>query len=174
MKNQKDIKLILNHKILSEFTKCIEDAYPNEATGLIFGIIKEIPNNKQEKDFFYHYISKKFSCVPPDSSSNVSFLINNEELLHNIIIDETKKKKGKTFSRLIGIFHSHPIGSFPSSKDMEQMKYLDYFSSINHKFGNKAFKNLIWVIMNAKNKDIDGYIYFNKEFLQIEIIICED
>ncbi len=170
MKVQNDIKLVLNPEIFLNLIKCVENAFPNEACGLIFGDILEVPNEQQEDDYFYHYISRKFHCIPPDKSSSVSFLIENEELLHDIIKKETHESHNNKKMRLISVFHSHPKGTFPSFTDMDQMKYLDYFSSINHEFGNKAFKNLIWAIMDAINHEINGFIYFEREFQQVKIL----
>ncbi|MHA1191106.1 MAG: Mov34/MPN/PAD-1 family protein [Promethearchaeota archaeon] len=171
MKIQNDIKLLVNPEIFSKLIKCVENAFPSEACGLIFGNILEVPNEQQEEDYYYHYISRNFHCIPPDKSSSVSFLIENEELLHDIIMKETRKSHNYNEMRLISIFHSHPKGTFPSFSDMDQMKYLDYFSSINHKFGNKAFKNLIWVIMDAVNHDMNGFIYFERKIQQVKILM---
>lgn len=171
MNIQNDIKLLLNTEIFSDLVKCVKKAFPNEACGLIFGNIKEVANKYQEQDYFYHYIARNFHRISPDKSSSVSFLIENEKLLHDIIMKETHEHHNHKEMRLIGIFHSHPKGTFPSFNDMNQMKYLDYFSSIKHNFGNKAFKNLIWVIMDAVNHDINGFIYFEKKVQQIKILM---
>jgi len=170
MKIQNDIKLLLNPEIYSNLIKCVENAFPNEACGLIFGNILEVKNEQQEEDYYYHYICRKFHCISPDKSSSVSFLIENEVLLHNIIRKETQESFNNKEMRLISIFHSHPKGTSPSFTDMDQMKYLDYFSSIDHDYGNKAFKNLIWVIMDAVNHDMDGYIYLEREFQQVKLL----
>ena len=170
MKIQNDIKLLLNPEIFLKLIKCVETAFPNEACGLIFGNILEVPNEQQEEDYYYHYICRNFRCISPDKSSSISFLIKNEELLHDIIINETQANSNNKEMRLISIFHSHPKGTCPSFTDMDQMKYLDYFSSINHDYGNKAFKNLIWVIIDAVNHDMNGYIYFEREIQQVNIL----
>ncbi len=170
MKIQNDIKLLVNPAIFVKLEKCIENAFPNEACGLIFGDILEVLNEQQGDDYYYHYICRKFRCITPDESSSVSFLIANEELLHEIILNETQANFNNNEMRLIGIFHSHPKGTSPSFTDMDQMKYLDYFSSIKHIYGNKAFRNLIWVIMDAVNHDMNGYIYFEREVQQVNIL----
>ena len=169
MKIQNDIKLPLDPEIFSKLIKCVEKTFPNEACGLIFGDILEVPNEKQEGDYFYHYICRIFHCISPDKSSSVSFLIENEEFLHSLM-KETQESHNNKKMRLISVFHSHPKGTFPSFSDMDQMKYLDYFSSINHKFRNKAFKNLIWVIMDAVNHNMNGFIYFERTFQQVKIL----
>ena len=174
MNIQNDIKLLLNPEIFSDLIKCVEKALPNEACGLIFGKIEEVANELQEEDYFYHYICGKFRCISPDKSSSVSFLIENEELLHRIIMKETHEPHNYKEMRLIGIFHSHPRGTFPSFSDMNQMKYLDYFSSIKHDYGNKAFKNLIWVIMDAMNHNMNGFIYFEREIQQVKILTSKN
>ncbi|MFX1260247.1 MAG: hypothetical protein ACFFAN_20545, partial [Promethearchaeota archaeon] len=81
MKFQKDIKIILNQKIYENLIKCVKNASPNEACGLIFGNIKEIsiPNGYQ-----YHYLGKKFECVESNKKSPVSFFIENIEELNRI------------------------------------------------------------------------------------------
>jgi proteasome lid subunit RPN8/RPN11 len=170
MKKQNDIQLLLDPKILLDLIKCVENAFPSEACGLIFGNILEIPNEQQEDDYYYQYVCRNFHCISSDESSSVSFLIANEELLHDIIFNETQASANNNEIRLISVFHSHPKGTSPSLTDMDQMKYLDYFSSINHNYGNKAFKHLIWVIMDAVNHNLDGYIYFEREIQQVKIL----
>ncbi|MBY9003204.1 MAG: Mov34/MPN/PAD-1 family protein [Candidatus Lokiarchaeota archaeon] len=171
MKIQNDIKLLVNPEILSKLIKCVEKAFPSEACGLIFGNILEVPNEQQENDYYYHYICRKFRCISPDKSSSVFFLIENEELLHDIIMKETCEGQEYKDMRLISIFHSHPKGTFPSFSDMDQMRYLDYFSSIKHNYGNKAFKNLIWVIMDSVNHNMNGFIDFEREIQQVKILM---
>lgn len=171
MKIQNDIKLLVNPEILSNLIKCVENAFPSEACGLIFGNVLEVPNEQQEDDYYYHYICRKFHCISPDKSSSVFFLIENEELLHDIIMKETRESPDYKDMRLISIFHSHPKGTFPSFSDMDQMRYLDYFSSIKHDYGNKAFKNLIWVIMDSVNHNMNGFIDFERKIQQVKILM---
>jgi hypothetical protein len=38
----------------------------------------------------------------------------------------------------------------------------------------KAFKNLIWTIMDAGNNDLNGFIYYNQEILQVVVKINKD
>ena len=53
--------------------------------------------------------------------------------------------------------------------DIENMKFLDEFSDIDHKFISKAFKNLIWLIMDGSSYELNGFIYLNRSLFQIEI-----
>ncbi len=155
MKFEKDIKIILNQDILEELKKCVKKSDPYEACGLIFGEIKEI---KIINGYQYHYIGKKFECIESSKKSTVAFLIDNIEKLHDIYQKANLKYK----MRLISVFHSHPGGTYPSGVDLENMKYLNTF---------KAFKNQIWTIMSATNKELNGFLYFNEEFLQIDLEI---
>jgi len=157
MKLQKDIKIILNQKTINKMRICVQNASPYEACGLIFGNIKEFEVNG---GFQYHYIGKEFKCIESTKKSTVAFLIDNIEELNKIYQTAAKKYN----MRLISIFHSHPGGNYPSGVDTINMKYLEDF---------KAFKNLIWTIMNAENYDLNGFIYFNNEFWQIAIEIDE-
>jgi proteasome lid subunit RPN8/RPN11 len=75
--------------------------------------------------------------------------------------------------RLVSIFHSHPSGSYPSNIDLINMKFLDNFSSVNHNFVSKAFKNLIWSIMDSINFKINCFIYLGSELLQVNVKIHE-
>lgn len=154
---EKDIKLILNQIILNDLIECVKTAIPNEACGLIFGEIREI-NYKDE--FQYHFVGKQFNCIESNQKSPVAFLMNNLEEL-NRIFEVAFKKYGL---HLISIFHSHPGGNNPSEIDLSNMRLLD-------NCGNRAFKNQIWTIMNAKNKKLNGYMLFNNEFIQIEVEI---
>lgn len=170
IKDEKDIKIVLSKKIFEHLRACIKNAYPNEACGIIFGEVIQTAKDGKD-DFIYHYKANNFECIKSDRKSAVSFLIENIEKLHEIIQDKLKIEKKK---RLISIFHSHPSGSYPSSTDLEQMKFLDDFSSTKHRFMSKAFKNLIWTIMDGINYDLRGFIYINPDFFQIKVIIREE
>ncbi|MEJ2295760.1 MAG: hypothetical protein P8Y23_13475, partial [Candidatus Lokiarchaeota archaeon] len=131
----------------------------------------QIPNKALQDDYFYHYIANKFSCIKSDRKSAVSFLIVNIEELHQIILKSRAGLDIKERTRLISIFHSHPSGNHPSMTDIENMKFLDTFSDIDHKFVSKAFKNLIWLIMDGTLYELNGFIYLNRSLYQIEIKI---
>ena len=155
MKFEKDIIFILSQKIMEDLKKCVNSARPNEACGLIFGDIKEI---QVSEGFQYHYIAQNFECFESDKKSPVAFLIENIERLNEVWQNAAQKYN----LRLISIFHSHPAGSSPSGVDHNNMEYLD-------NCGNKAFKNQIWTIMDAQNFNLNGYIYYHEEILEVAI-----
>jgi proteasome lid subunit RPN8/RPN11 len=155
---QEDIKLQVSKEILNELKKCVQVAYPNEACGIVFGEISQIPNEALEDDYFYYYTAKKFSCIRSDKKSMVAFLIKNIEQLHQTIVKAMSELDIKKQTRLISIFHSHPSGNRPSSSDIENMRFLNEFSNRDHKFISKAFKNLIWLIMDGSSFDLNGSI----------------
>ncbi len=157
MKFENNIKFIINNPILEQMKSCVKNGSPNEACGLVFGQIKEI---NFEEGFQYHFIGQHFKCIESDNKSTVAFLIENVEELFKIYQEAVEKLK----LRLISIFHSHPAGSHPSGVDLSNMKFLD-------KCGIKAFKNQIWTIMDATNYEINGFIYFNKVLMQIDLKI---
>lgn len=160
MKFENDIKIALDQKIIDDMKNCVKKAKPNEACGLIFGSIEEVNG---DNGFQYHYIGRKFNCFESDRKSPVAFLIQNIEKLNEIFLEASQKYN----LRLISIFHSHPAGSHPSGVDERNMKYLD-------DCGNKAFKNQIWTIMNGSNFNLNGFIYFNKVFMQVEVKLNRD
>jgi len=155
MKLLEDIKFIIDDEIFKKLTTCVKNASPYEACGLIFG---EINEKKIEDGFQYHYLGQRFECIESTNKSTVAFLIDNLEELNEIYKTAAKKYN----KRLISIFHSHPAGSSPSGVDTDNMKHLNEF---------KLFKNLIWTIMSAGNYDLNGFIYFNKEYFQILVEI---
>ena len=173
LKVEKDIKIIIFRRIFEEMKRCVKKTFPNEAFGLIFGVIKEIENPDVKNDFFYHYFSKEFKCIKPDKKSIVSFLINDEEKLYNILNQYLTKGKENERLRLISIFHSHPSGTALSSTDIKNMQYLNDFSKTNSKYVSRAFKNLVWVIMDGKNYNLDGYILLSNELYKIDLIVKE-
>ena len=63
--------------------------------------------------------------------------------------------------KLISIFHSHPSGNHPSRTDIKNMKMLD-------KSNLKSFKYTVWLIMDGKNKSINGFMYCNDELFQVK------
>ncbi|MFX0071316.1 MAG: Mov34/MPN/PAD-1 family protein [Candidatus Hermodarchaeota archaeon] len=157
IKFEKDIKLILNNILFNQLIECVKSASPNEACGLVFGDVKEID---YKGEYQYHYVGKKFNCIESNQNSPVAFLMNNLEELNQIFQEAFQKHN----LRLISIFHSHPGGTYPSETDFTNMRFLD-------NCGNNAFKNQIWVIMNARNKKLNGYILFKDKFMQVEVKI---
>lgn len=157
MKYQKDLILKLNRDILDELIKCVENASPNEACGLIFGEIREL---QVEGGYQYQYIAKKFECIASSEKSPVAFLIDNFE-----IFNEKFQEAAQKFNmQLVSIFHSHPGGAYPSGVDERHMIFLD-------ECGLKNFKNQIWSIMDASNKKLNGFIYLQKELMQSNVQI---
>jgi len=156
MKFEKNIKINLNQELYEGMKKCVHKASPNEACGLVFGDIEKIDIENRSQ---IHYIGKKFNCFESDRKSSVAFLIENFEELNKVLL--TANEYGL---RLISIFHSHPSGAHPSGVDRNHMIYLDDFII-------KIFKNQIWTIMDASNNELNGFIYFNKEFLQVDLKI---
>jgi len=162
LKFQKDIILFIDTSIIDKIKKCVENSYPNETFGLILG---PRPNQIPQEDpeaYQYHYIGEIFECVEPSEQSPVSFFMDNTEELFRIL----ENAKNKYNRRVLSIFHSHPSGAYPSGFDRNYMKFLDNSYS-------KIYKNQIWTIMDASNKDLNGFIYLYDELMQISIEIRE-
>ena len=145
--------------------ECVNLAPPNECCGIIFGTIKEF---KENTNYSYHYIGESVRCIGSDKKSPVSFLIENIENLNEIILEELRISEKKM--QIISIFHSHPSGNYPSAQDIHNMKLLDQFGE-NSNFMSKAFKNLIWLIIDSKSYEINGFIYFQNEIHQVDVIV---
>ncbi len=156
MRFEKDIVLVINNDIYQELKECVKKARPNEACGLIFGMINQIENPGKSEDYLYQYSAKKFECIESDRKSPVAFLINEEEKLDNMC----KTAKFEHDLNLISIFHSHPAGNHPSSTDLKNMEHLDFF---------KSFRRLIWSIMDARKNKMKAFMYLNREFIQVDI-----
>lgn len=156
---QKDIRIKIGNNILEQLKLCVENAYPNESCGLLFGVIEEI---EYSGDFQYVFTSKRFHCIESDQKSPVAFLISNMEKMNEIF----KTAAQKYNLRLISIFHSHPSGSYPSNVDYKNMKFLNGFS-------NKAFRNQIWLIMSARDHNLNGFIYYRDKLKQVIVDILE-
>ncbi len=160
MRKEKDIIFFLNNDILEKMKMCVNKATPNEACGFVFGNVKQVM--AKPEDYQYHYFAKQFHCVDSNHKSPVAFLISDP-----IEFDKVYKEAALNHKlQLISIFHSHPSGNRPSGTDLNNMKYLD-------NFGLKNVKNQIWTIMDAKNKKIKGFVYLQKELVQVEVIIEE-
>lgn len=159
MKFQKDITLLLPARILDELKHCVNNASPNEACGFVFGDIEEIKLS-DGSGYQYCYVAKKFKCFESNKKSTVAFLINNFEEFNNVF-----RQAAEEFGlKLISVFHSHPSGSHPSGTDTNHMKFLD-------NCGLSSFKYLVWIIIDAYNKELNGFIYFNKEVMEVAIKI---
>ncbi|NVM17408.1 MAG: Mov34/MPN/PAD-1 family protein [Candidatus Lokiarchaeota archaeon] len=160
MRFERDIAFVIGRDLISNINKCIEKAYPNEACGFLFGDIQEI-NNKG--NFKYIYYSEFFQCIESSTTSPASFLIDNDKQileLSNLTLDKKDLK-------LLAIFHSHPTGASPSSIDKKCMKYY-------HNCGIMKFTHLVWIIVDSRNKDINGFIYLDNKLTQIIIEVIED
>ncbi|MHA1147704.1 MAG: Mov34/MPN/PAD-1 family protein [Promethearchaeota archaeon] len=157
MKYQKDLIFKLDQQLLNELIICVKNADPNEACGLIFGLIKEI---EVERGYQYQYLAKHFECIKSSQRSPVSFLIDNFEVFNKKFQEAYEKYN----MQLVSIFHSHPGGAYPSGIDRNHMIFLD-------KCGLQNFKNQIWTILDATNNELNGFIYLQKEFIQINVQI---
>ncbi|MFW9823935.1 MAG: Mov34/MPN/PAD-1 family protein [Candidatus Thorarchaeota archaeon] len=165
MKRENDIKLILPLSIIKDLRKCNRNAIPIEACGLIFGEINKVDINPEMHQI--HYIGKKFYCLKSNVESLGSFnLIQDSEKYFEIHQEAVTQNK----LRMVSIFHSHPVPAYPSSIDAENMKFLDEdIGSVRN-----PFKNQIWTIMDMNTEEINGFIYFNKELMQIDLQIREN
>ena len=159
MRFEKDITFVLGRDIIGNLNKCIEKAYPNEACGFLLGKIQEF---NKKGDFKYKYYSEIFQCIESSISNPASFLIDNDTKILELS-NITLKKKGV---KLLAIFHSHPAGANPSRIDKECMKYY-------HNCGIKKFTHLVWIIVDSRNKDINGFIYLDNKLTQIKIEVNE-
>lgn len=159
MKFETDIKIVIDQEILTKLKTCVNNASPNEACGLIFGDIKQVQNLDSE-EYEIHYIGKQFNCIESNKKSPVAFLIDDIEKLNTIFKEASQQYN----LRMVSIFHSHPSGAHPSRVDHGNMEYLD-------ECGNKAFKNQIWTIMSARSLKLNGFIYYKKELMQVDVVI---
>jgi len=160
MRFEKDIIFFIDKIIINELEQCIEKATPNEACGLIFGEIQEINN---DGDYKYKYYSKDFQCIGSSNKSPVAFLLDNDDMLTKLSTSISKNNN----LELIAIFHSHPAGASPSGVDKKCMKSY-------HNCGIKKFQHLIWIIMDSRSKEINGFIYLKNKLLQIAINFVKD
>lgn len=162
MKRENDIKLILPLSIVDALKKCKRNAMPIESCGLIFGEIAKVEIDPEKHQI--HYVGKQFYCLKSNVESLGSFnLIQDSDKYFEIHQEAVIRNK----LRMISIFHSHPVPAYPSSIDEENMKFLDKDVGIV----KNPFKNQIWTIMDMNTEKINGFIYFNKELLQIDLQI---
>ncbi|MFW9972053.1 MAG: Mov34/MPN/PAD-1 family protein [Candidatus Odinarchaeota archaeon] len=160
MKYEKDIILFVDNKIFEEIKQCVEQASPNEACGLVFGDIEESKNENNENEYSYYYNAYKFECIESSHKSPIAFLIDDYEELINL-----SRLYSNDFNyQLISIFHSHPASAYPSGIDIPYIE--SYYKSKISKF-----KHLIWSIMNAESKELNGFIFIFNELRQIQIQI---
>ena len=160
MRFEKEIVFYISNNIVEKIDNCIKLASPNEASGYILGNIQEVNNNG---DFNYNYFSISFHCIESSIGSTVSFLLDNEQKMLELAEHLTKNENLK----LIAIFHSHPAGTTPSSTDKRSMKHY-------HNSGLKKFSHLIWIIGDAQNKEMNGYIYLSNKLTQIKLIVSNN
>jgi proteasome lid subunit RPN8/RPN11 len=160
MRFENDIIFILSKEVIGKINKCIEKSSPNEACGFLFGEIDEID---KQGDFKYIYHSKLIQCIESSITSPVSFSVDNDDQILEISSIMIKNKGLK----LIAVFHSHPAGAFPSYIDKKSMKHY-------HNCGIKKFTHLVWIIVDSRNKNVNGFIYLDNKLTQIRIELSED
>ena len=160
MRFEKDIIFVLSKDIFGKINKCIEESAPNEACGFLFGEIDEIDN---QGDFNYIYRSKLIQCIESSTTSPVSFSVDNDDQILEISNITIQNKELK----LIAVFHSHPAGAYPSNVDKKSMKYY-------HNCGIKKFTHLVWIIVDSRNKIVNGFIYLGNKLTQIRVELSED
>ena len=161
MRFEKDIVFYVSNTIVEKIDTCIKLASPNEASGYIIGNIQEVNNNKD--NFSYNYHSSSFHCIESSIGSTVSFILDNDQKMLELSEYLMKNENLK----LIAILHSHPAGTTPSSTDKKNMKYY-------HNSGLKKFAHLIWIIVDSRNKEMNGFIYLNNKLTQIKLIISSN
>lgn len=162
MKRENEIKLILPLIMVDDLKSCNRKALPIESCGLIFGEIKKVEIDPKRHQI--HYVGKRFYCLKSNVESLGSFnLIQDSDKYFEIHQEAVIKNK----LRMISIFHSHPVPAYPSSIDEGNMKFLDKDVG---KVKN-PFKNQIWTIMDMDTEELNGFIYFNKELMQIDLQI---
>lgn len=165
MKKENDIKLILPLSIVDILKKCKRKTMPIESCGLLFGEITKVQINTEKHQI--HYVGKKFYCLKSNFESLGSFnLIQDSDKYFEIHQEAVIRNK----LRMISIFHSHPVQAYPSSIDEENMKFLDRdVGTVKN-----PFKNQIWTIMEMDTEEINGFIFFNKELMQIDLQILSN
>ncbi len=157
IKYQKDMVFHISKDFMPLLGACIDDAHPNEATGLLFGNIKQF---KVGDDYQYHYYVRRFECVESSHKSPIAFLLNNDEFLFEMVYNIEQVEGFK----VIGIFHSHPSGLYPSSVD-------HYYMQLFYESGIVKFKHLIWIIMDSQNKDVKAFLLYEGDLTEIVLAI---
>jgi len=157
MRFEKDIVFNISNNIVEKINSCIKLASSNEASGFVLGNIHEINN---DGDFNYTYFSTSFHCIESSIGSPVSFLLGNDQKILELSEHLMKNEN----LNLIAILHSHPAGTTPSNIDKHSMKYY-------HNSGLKKFTHLIWIIVDSRNKKMNGFIYLNNKLTQIKLIV---
>ena len=161
MRFEKDINFYINDTVVEKIVNCVKLASPNEACGFILGNIQEVTNDNI--DFSYNYFSVSYHCIESNKKSSVSFLLdNNQKILE---LSEHLKKNNNL--KLIAILHSHPTGTTPSSTDKTSMK-------IYHESGFKNFAHLVWIIVDSRNKKMNGFIYLSNKLTKIKLVVSSN
>jgi len=98
--------LHLQNRDLSLLHTHAENCLPLESVALLFGVIEE------------HLVAvTRLECVRNESDkAATSFYVNPEEEYQFLIAAEARGEE------LVGIFHSHPAASMPSSSDLDNMR----------------------------------------------------
>ena len=67
--------LFIDEEFLNRIKKCVKNASPDEACGLIFGQIREHQKPNKSDEYSYYYNAYKFKCIESSQKSPVAFLM---------------------------------------------------------------------------------------------------
>ncbi|GAH33400.1 unnamed protein product [marine sediment metagenome] len=118
----------------------VDENAPIEACALLIGTIK--------RNIAY---VDEVVLTPNVKPSSAEFKID-EELLGKIYLDAIENNK-----TVVGIFHSHPIGSYPSSIDIAYMEYNSH---------------AVWLIRgHPRTEPMRGYQWVADEIVEVKLTI---
>ena len=126
----------------SQIKQLKDEAYlsnPIEACALLFGKISKTA-----------YLVKKIVVAKNILNSTVEFAINPQ-----FIVVELKKAETEGLD-LVGFFHSHPARAYPSTVDLENMKF---------------WTKPVWLIFSLTENEIAAYMLRNNLLEKIELKI---
>ncbi|MHA1917258.1 MAG: Mov34/MPN/PAD-1 family protein [Candidatus Ranarchaeia archaeon] len=135
-------EFIIDFSILKELKKHAEDNYPKESCAIILG---KIPKESQTKVVGSSIVLTENVSSRPEVAFEIEpkILINTYELAD------------KTNQAIVGIYHSHPAPTKPSSTDIMNMK----------------INPCVWIIQSTKSNKIQAYQYRNEKIFSLKLTI---
>lgn len=130
-------QLCVSRKHLEMLRAATRDGHPKEACGVLFG--------HQRGDSLTAIETK---VLPNVDRSNVRFTIDPMSLYKALVDAE---ERGLS---LVAIFHSHPIGAHPSSRDK---KFMEWWP-------------VPWLILSTTDNEFGAFILDNNEYREVRIL----
>ncbi len=131
------LKLIIKKDHLRMLKEEVKRAYPVEACALLFGCTKDD-----------EIVVEEVMIMSNENGSNISFMID-PELFY--VVYKRMEEEGREY---VGVFHSHPARSSPSTADERAMR---------------LWPNVVWLIYSTLDGSFSAYVFEGGKLNEVDV-----